>query len=204
MKTANLIFAIALYAATSFPTTGGQNGACQTQNVGIGTLTPVPSALLELQATDKGILIPRISDTNNVLSPATGLLIFLNTNNTFYYYDVTYWKPIIAGIGPTGPQGAIGPSGADGITGPSGIDGVTGAVGTTGIDGATGPTGANGATVLGGTGVITPLLVMNGGGTIVFKNQVDHGMLLIDNSGGCWKLSVDSFGNLTTQSVICP
>jgi len=45
---------------------------------------------------------------------------------------------------------------------------------------------------------------MNGGGTVVFKNQVDHGILLIDNGGGCWKLSVDALGNITTQSVVCP
>lgn len=54
-------------------------------NMGIGTLNPDPSALLDLTATDKGILIPRLSDTGNVPVPiATGLLIYQTSDNTFY------------------------------------------------------------------------------------------------------------------------
>ncbi|MGB1317747.1 MAG: hypothetical protein ACPG5W_06055, partial [Flavobacteriales bacterium] len=41
-------------------------------NVGIGTITPDPSALLEIQALDKGLLIPR-TDTLSIVDPATGL-----------------------------------------------------------------------------------------------------------------------------------
>jgi trimeric autotransporter adhesin len=57
------------------------------QNVGIGTNTPDASALLELNATNKGLLIPRItllSPTDNVTvtSPANGLLIYNNNSNT--------------------------------------------------------------------------------------------------------------------------
>ena len=158
----------------------------QINNVGIGTLTPHPSALLELQSIDKGILIPRIADTNNVASPAKGLLIYLNTNNTFYYFDGAFWKSIIAGIGPTGPtgaQGAIGPSGTDGAT------------------------GANGTTVLSGTGATSAVIVINGAGDIIYKNSTNQGVVLIDNSilnPQCWKMTVDSLGNITTQLVICP
>ena len=39
-------------------------------NVGIGTITPDPSALLEIQALDKGLLIPR-TDTLAITNPAT-------------------------------------------------------------------------------------------------------------------------------------
>jgi hypothetical protein len=135
------------------------------QNVGIGTLTPHPSAILELESTDKGFLIVR-TDTNAVNSPANGLLIYQNTDNTFYYFDGTKWKPLFSGAfvtgptgptgsagvngpqGPTGANGATGPQGNQGPTGPQGVTGTAGANGATGaqgIQGPTGPTGSNGA-----------------------------------------------------------
>ena len=51
-------------------------------NVGIGTTTPNSSALLDLNANNKGLLIPRVSlvasnnGTTPVSSPATGLLVY--------------------------------------------------------------------------------------------------------------------------------
>ena len=128
----------------------GISGAIIAQNnVGIGTNTPDPTSALEVQSTDKGVLIPR-TDTNavNVASapgnPATGLLIYQNTDNIFYYFDGVKWTPIGAGAsagptGPTGPAGANGTNGATGPTGPTGPDGANGATGPQG------PTGANGA-----------------------------------------------------------
>ncbi|MGC6422680.1 MAG: hypothetical protein ACON43_07700, partial [Flavobacteriaceae bacterium] len=62
--------------------------------VGIGTATPDPSAVLEISATgnDKGLLIPRLTLSqrnaiSGVVTPANGLLIF-QTDSTpgFYYY----------------------------------------------------------------------------------------------------------------------
>ena len=48
------------------------------QNVGIGTDKPVKSALLDLSATDKGFLLPRLTEKQKVLikSPAEGLMIY--------------------------------------------------------------------------------------------------------------------------------
>ena len=51
---------------------------------------PHASAILDVQSTDKGILIPR-TDTSLILSPAQGLLIYQNSNNQFYYHDGTNW-----------------------------------------------------------------------------------------------------------------
>ena len=73
----------------------------QTNNVGIGTNTPDPSAILDLQATDKGILIPR-TDTNLIIAPATGLMIFETGDNSYYYFDGIWWRAIGAGSGPPG------------------------------------------------------------------------------------------------------
>ena len=47
--------------------------ALQAQNVGIGTVTPNASARLEVNATDKGLLIPNIAltSTTDVVTIAT-------------------------------------------------------------------------------------------------------------------------------------
>jgi Head domain of trimeric autotransporter adhesin len=62
------------------------------QNVGIGTTTPAASALLELQSSNKGLLLPRVADTNAVPSPAKGLLIFANATNSTWFYDGAKWQ----------------------------------------------------------------------------------------------------------------
>ncbi|MFY9310222.1 MAG: hypothetical protein WAQ28_14340 [Bacteroidia bacterium] len=118
-------------------------------NVGIGTINPSSSAILDLTATDKGFLIPRLADTSAVTSPATGLLIYLTTNNRFYYYNGTYWQAIASGVGingATGSSGSTGSTGPTGVTGASGTSGSTGKTGTTGTSGSTGPTGPTGFT----------------------------------------------------------
>ena len=74
-------------------------------NVGIGTITPDPSALLEIQALDKGLLIPR-TDTLAITNPATGLLIYTPTDSSFWYYDGILWR---RGIGPEGAPGPLIP-----------------------------------------------------------------------------------------------
>ena len=70
-------------------------------NVGIGTSTPDPSALVEMDATDKGILIPR-TDTLLITSPATGLLIYQSSDSLFYYFDGVRWNPVGSGMGVSG------------------------------------------------------------------------------------------------------
>ncbi len=68
------------------------------QNVGIGTATPSPSAILELYSTNQGVLIPRLSTAQRdaIASPAHGLLIF-NTDNfclEAYNVDSAKWFTI--------------------------------------------------------------------------------------------------------------
>lgn len=75
-------------------------------NVGIGTTTPDPSALLEIQALNKGLLIPR-TDTLAITNPATGLLIYTPTDSSFWYFDGIYWRQ---GIGPEGAPGPLLPA----------------------------------------------------------------------------------------------
>ena len=96
------------------------------QNVGVGTTTPDVSAIMDMVATDKGVLVPR-TDTNTVYAsfatPATGLLIYQTTDDTFYYFNGTQWLPM--GKTTQGPPGQDGADGADGQDGIDGIDGNT-------------------------------------------------------------------------------
>lgn len=75
--------------------------------VGVGTTTPDVSSILDITATDKGVLVPRVSltDVTNattpINTPATGLLIW-NTNAAvtggngtgFYFFNGAQWIPI--------------------------------------------------------------------------------------------------------------
>jgi trimeric autotransporter adhesin len=67
----------------------------QAQSVGIGTTTPHLSARLEISDTAKGLLIPRMTfqQRNAIASPAKGLLVYVTSDSTFYFFDGA-WKPI--------------------------------------------------------------------------------------------------------------
>ena len=71
-------------------------------NVGVGTVNPEDSAQLDVAATDKGMLVPRMTrdQRDAIVSPATGLLVY-QTDNTpgFYFYDGAQWSSISAGAG---------------------------------------------------------------------------------------------------------
>ena len=80
--------------------------------VGIGTTTPHASAQLEVKATHKGILIPRIQQANRPATPATGLLIYQTDGTPGFYFNAgTPVAPNWTHLGATGPQGPAGPAG---------------------------------------------------------------------------------------------
>ena len=75
--------------------------------VGIGTITPDPSAQLEIQSADKGLLIPRVTEstrTTVMLTPATGLLVYQTDGVApgFYYFDGSAWQPLKTPAAPSG------------------------------------------------------------------------------------------------------
>jgi hypothetical protein len=68
----------------------------QTGSVGIGTTSPNSSAALEIQSNTKGVLIPRMSTAqrNTIPSPATGLMVYDNTTNSFWFKSTADWVEI--------------------------------------------------------------------------------------------------------------
>jgi len=150
-----------------------------TQNVGINTTGALPnaSAGLDVDFTNKGLLVPRVAltSTNDVATipaPATSLLVY-NTNTAmtggaigYWYWDGAAWVQALGpqgpiGLtgpaGPAGPQGPIGLTGATGATGPQGPQGPIGLTGPAGPTGATGPAGPQGPIGLtGATGATGP------------------------------------------------
>ncbi|MEO7044958.1 MAG: tail fiber domain-containing protein [Ferruginibacter sp.] len=87
LKAITLIMAITFITKTS-----------KAQSVGIGTTTPDASSLLDIESTTKGLLVPRMSNTqrNAIASPAIGLMIY-QTDATpgFYYYTGTIWTAAV-------------------------------------------------------------------------------------------------------------
>lgn len=72
--------------------------------VGIGTNNPHPSAVLDLESTNQGVLLPRVAltgtgDTSTIASPATSLMVY-NTATAggltpgFHYWDGTAWATL--------------------------------------------------------------------------------------------------------------
>ncbi|WP_258540436.1 hypothetical protein [Parvicella tangerina] len=65
------------------------------QNVGINATGAIPdnSAMLDVQSTDKGMLIPRMTTAQRTAigTPATGLEVYDTSTGTFWYYNGTVW-----------------------------------------------------------------------------------------------------------------
>jgi len=117
-------------------------------NVGIGTPTPDPSAIVEMQSTNKGMLIPRMTTAQRLAigTPANALMVYDTDLNCFYFFsgNTNQWVSMCT-LGATGVTGATGTGGTQGVAGPTGATGIAGVTGATGA-GLTGPTGITGAT----------------------------------------------------------
>ncbi|MCP4440042.1 MAG: hypothetical protein GY810_13940 [Aureispira sp.] len=81
------------------------------QGVGINTdnSNPDASAILDVKSIEKGILIPRMTTVQRtaILSPATGLLVFDNTSNSFWFYNGTTWTELGGGESPFQHSGVL-------------------------------------------------------------------------------------------------
>ncbi len=71
--------------------------------IGFGTDTPDPSALLDVSSTTQGALLPRMTTAQQdaITSPANGLLIYNTDSSLFRFYDGA-WNSIAAGSSGSG------------------------------------------------------------------------------------------------------
>ena len=71
--------------------------------VAINTTNALPnsSALLDMASNNKGVLIPRMATAQRtvIAAPATGLLVFDNTTNSFWFYNGSLWTELTSGNG---------------------------------------------------------------------------------------------------------
>jgi len=79
---------------------GWTNDITAQDNVGIGTTTPHNNAVLDIESNDKGLLIPRLTNTQRtslgtvIGAIEVGLLVFDSDETIFYFWDGTQWNPI--------------------------------------------------------------------------------------------------------------
>ena len=64
--------------------------------------SPNSSAMLEVKSTDRGLLIPRMTAAQRdaIATPSQGLMIFVTTDSTFYFYQGSRWRKL--GVGASG------------------------------------------------------------------------------------------------------
>ncbi|MEM6347081.1 MAG: tail fiber domain-containing protein, partial [Bacteroidota bacterium] len=64
-------------------------------NVGIGTLAPDASAILDMQSTNRGVLIPRMTSVQRaaISNPQEGLLVYDLTSQSFWYFQQA-WQEV--------------------------------------------------------------------------------------------------------------
>ena len=75
-----------------------QGGFCQV-SITTDNSSPDASAMLDIKSTQKGILIPRMtqSQRTGISSPALGLLVFQTDGQSgYYYFTGSAWIPLIA------------------------------------------------------------------------------------------------------------
>jgi hypothetical protein len=85
----NIIFISIIFFSKSF----GQLGVKETNS------SPHPKAMLDVESTSKGLLIPRltIGQRNAISSPPAGLMIYNSTDNKYNYFNGSNWSEFVVG-----------------------------------------------------------------------------------------------------------
>jgi hypothetical protein len=71
-------------------------GNLQSPAMGVGTMSPERSAILDVTSRSKGFLPPRMTNTemNAISTPAAGLVVYDVTNNKLTVYNGSTWVPL--------------------------------------------------------------------------------------------------------------
>jgi hypothetical protein len=69
--------------------------------VGIGTVSPNASSILDISSTTNGILVPRLTSAQRIAvgTPAQSLMVYDTDVDLYYYFSTSnnYWTPINVG-----------------------------------------------------------------------------------------------------------
>ncbi|HEY3386105.1 MAG TPA: hypothetical protein VGK46_06330 [Saprospiraceae bacterium] len=85
------------------------------QSIGLGTLAPHASALLDISSTTKGALLPRMTSAQRttIPTPATGLMVYDTDLSKLYFYNGSSWNAVAGNGGFTLPyEGTVNVAGA--------------------------------------------------------------------------------------------
>lgn len=88
-----------LPAAAIFLLATATSRAQQGVSISAASTTPHASAMLDVQSTDKGMLIPRMNaaQRTGIPAPATGLLVYDTDSNAFFFRSSSAWTKIASG-----------------------------------------------------------------------------------------------------------
>ncbi|MET3876503.1 hypothetical protein [Chitinophaga sp. OAE865] len=75
---------------------GNQQLAAQQLKLGTNPSLVKQSALLELESKKQALLLSRIADTSQIVSPVNGMIIYLESDNTLRIRANNYWTKVIA------------------------------------------------------------------------------------------------------------
>jgi hypothetical protein len=73
--------------------------------VGIGTMNPSSNSILDLTSPDKGLLLPRVSDTSSVSNPSAGLMIYDINTQTPAFHNGARWNSLASASTLSGTYG---------------------------------------------------------------------------------------------------
>jgi len=91
------------------------NGLENVGSVGIGVVSPSPSAIVEMSSTTKGFLMPRMTSAqrSGIGAPVEGLMVWDTTTQSMHMYNGSVWHDSAAG----GPSGSFNGDGSLPMTG---------------------------------------------------------------------------------------
>lgn len=92
-----ILFSILCLTIITNPSKGQHNNFELSTSINTTGTAPDNSAILDINAPDKGILVPRMTEIarNAIPNPTQGLLIYqMNNTAGFYYFNGTSWTPI--------------------------------------------------------------------------------------------------------------
>ena len=85
-------------------------GVMSFAQVGIGTATATPGAILELEAADKALLLTRVANTAAVTTPVNGMMVYDISTNCIKGYQNGAWTGCLSACG---SNSILGGSGGD-------------------------------------------------------------------------------------------